>query len=586
MKYSHLFTLLPHFCTTFAKDELSDTSPPRCAPDQFKIPDISHGVRVLSIEAKPRYNYPRFSETSRLPTTTEFSFCQVTIYLTHHTTDDILLGNKSNKDKVLVEVWLPLALDAWNGRLQATGGAAFATGVFDTQLGVAVQNGWAAVSTDGGHDADPAKRTDASWALNEDKSINWNLLHNFASRSSVEQILVGKSITQQYYGKQPHHTYWNGCSTGGRQGYAIAQRHPHLVDGILANAPAISFTHLVTGEFWPQLRMKMTNTYMSKCELDYYRAKAIEHCDMLDGVRDGIIEDPEECNFNPYHLAQGDDIFDCDGSQTEFTTEMAQLVDEIHRGPGISQYAPLFYGLTYGVPMDTLANITVSKDGVRSQNPFPISASWLKHILLQDPTFNLTNLDLRTYFDLFGRASFEFGGLLNTDNPDLSALRASGTKMITWHGIYDQMIPYQNTVAYRKKVEGIMGGTHEVDNYYRLFLAPGVEHCGGANSIGPVPKDPLAALVDWVENEAPPETLEAETTAYYGEPVTRDLCAWPAKSKYMGISDAKRASSWSCVGETTRPPTANNPVDGGRAQQILGGLMDRLEGLGLGLSIG
>ena len=129
-----------------------------------------------------------------------------------------------------------------------------------------------------------------------------------------------------------------------------------------------------------------------------------------------------------------------------------------------------------------------------------------------------------------------------------------------------------------------MGGAHEVDNYYRLFLAPGVEHCGGG--IGPSPKDPLNALVDWVESETPPETLEAETADFNGELVTRDICAWPAKSKYMGIGDAKRASSWTCVGETTRPSTANKPVDESRAQQILGGIVGRLEGLGLGLSIG
>lgn len=575
MKNNFLLALLPHVWTTFAKEQLADTPlPPRCTSDKFEFPQIDHRVKVLSIEAKPQHNYTSFAGGPQLPALSGLNFCQVKVYLTH----------QNSKDKVLVEVWLPLTYEDWNGRFQATGGAGFATGMFDAQLGEAIQNGWAAVSTDGGHDADLAKLADASWALNEDKSINWNLLQNFASRSPVEQILVGKSITEQYYGKQPHHSYWNGCSTGGRQGYAIAQKYPHLVDGILANAPAIGFTHLVTGEFWPQLSMKMLNTYMSRCELEYYRAKAIEHCDMLDGVQDGILEDPAQCNFDPYSLVQGDEIFECDGREVKFTSEMAHLVDEIRRGPRTWNDAPLFYGLDYGVPMDNLANITISENGVRSQSPFRISVSWLKHIVLRDPTFNLTNIEMSSYLELFGRSSYELGGLLNTDNPDLSTLRASGTKMVTWHGVYDQMIPYQNTVAYRKKVEGVMGGAQEVDNYYRLFLAPGVEHCGGG--IGPVPNGPLSALVDWVENETPPETLEADTTDYNGELVTRNLCAWPAQSKYMGTSDAKRASSWDCVGGTVRPSAESNSGDAGRPQQILRGLVDRLEGLGLGLSIG
>jgi len=151
-------------------------------------------------------------------------------------------------DKVLVEVWLPLVTDDWNGRLQATGGLRFTTGMLGAQLGVGVKSGWAAVSTDGGHDVSPWGIGDASWALKKDRTVNWNLLQNFASRSIVEQVPIGKRIVEQYYGVKPHHSYWNGCSTGGRQGYAIAQKYPHLVDAILANAPALSFGNLIDSE--------------------------------------------------------------------------------------------------------------------------------------------------------------------------------------------------------------------------------------------------------------------------------------------------------------------------------------------------
>ncbi|KAF2848709.1 tannase-domain-containing protein [Plenodomus tracheiphilus IPT5] len=555
-----------------------------CASSSFSLDNIVPGVTILSIEAKEQIDYTSHGAGPQ-PAVEGLRFCQVKIFLTHQSATDISLGLNDTNDKVLVEAWLPLSLEDWNGRFQATGGAGFTTGMFDAQLGVAVQSGWAAVSTDGGHNAADSAVGDASWAMNKDKSINWHLLQNFASRSIIEQIPIGKRITEQYYGSKPHHSYWNGCSTGGLQGYAMAQRFPHLVDGILANAPAINFPHLVTSQIWPQLRMLMTNTYLSKCELEYYQARVIEACDSMDGVLDGILEDPEQCDFDVYTLVGVNTTFQCDGKDVVFTSDMARIITEMHQGPGSSSESLFFPGLAHGVPMGALAKIKISKDGVRSQNPSRISSSWLKYLVLKDPTFDLKEItDVDKYFELFGQASYEFGGVLATNTPDLSALEASGTKMVTWHGINDQMIPYQNTVAYRRKVEGAMGGAHRVDDYFRLFLAPGLGHCGGG--IGAQLKDPLGALVDWVEHDTPPETLDAEMIDSEGELVTKDICAWPAKSKYMGIGNAKRASSWSCVGGTERPSMVDDGSNSGHAQKIINDIADRFGGLGLGLSIG
>ncbi|KAH9876582.1 hypothetical protein J1614_003713 [Plenodomus biglobosus] len=555
-----------------------------CVSSSFNLDNIVPGATILSIEAEQQLDYTSYGAGSQRALE-GLNFCQVKVLLTHQTSTDISLGLDDTNDRVLVEVWLPITSQDWNGRFQATGGGGFITGMFDIHLGIAVQSGWAAVSTDGGHNAELKTVGDASWALNEDKTVKWHLLQNFASRSIVEQIPIGKRITEQYYGVKPHHSYWNGCSTGGRQGYAIAQKFPDLVDGILATAPAIGFTHLVTSEFWPQLRMMATNTYLSNCELDYYQARVVEACDSIDGVLDGILEDPEQCDLDPFSLVGDGRTFQCDGKELVFTKEMARIITDIHQGPGSTPQNPIFPGLAHGVPMDSLANITISKNGVRSQNPFPISASWLKYLVLKDPTNDLSLLaDANKYFELFGRVSYEFGGLLDTNNPDLSALEASGTKMITWHGLYDPMIPYQNTVAYRKMVEGIMGGAHRVDNYFRLFLPPGIGHCGGG--IGAQLKDPLGALVDWVEQNSPPETLDAEKIDSKGELVTKDICAWPAKPKYMGIGNAKRASSWSCVGGTEQPSTMESDSGMGRAQQVMDDIVGRIKGLGLGLSIG
>lgn len=566
--------------TLVMAEETSDSEPPspQCAPLSFMQGLRQHvagsGIEILSVTATPQHEFTSIEGGPLQPPLSGLDFCQVKVHLTHEGT----------KDKVLIEAWLPLSHDDWNGRFQATGGAGFETGMFGGHLGRAVSDGWAAVSTDGGSGSDDLSRvSDGSWALKDstDGSLDWNLLQNFASRSLVDQINIGKIITEQYYGKPPHHSYWNGCSTGGRQGYMIAQKYPHLLDGILAEAPAFNFVNLVTGEFWSQLVMKQENTFLSNCEFEYFRMQAMEKCDMLDGVRDGIIEDPGSCDFDPF-ASVGDEI-QCDGKHVDITVEMATVVNHVLKGPKQVSWGPIFHGVNPGNRFECLANISIAEDGTRSQNTFGICESWMRNVVLRNPSARLDHLDITSYFGHWAQANYELGGLLNAADPDLSLLKASGAKLLTWHGTDDAAIPYQNTVDYRRKVEGAMGGAHAVDQFYRLFLAPGVEHCGGGT--GPIPKS-LATLVDWVEKDEAPEILEAETISARGELVTRDLCAFPGKSKYMGVGDGNRASSWSCVGGTERPETLSQDQASERAGQILGGLADRLEGLGLGLSIG
>ncbi|KAH7074236.1 Tannase/feruloyl esterase, partial [Paraphoma chrysanthemicola] len=487
------------------------------------------------------------------------------------------------------------------------------------QLEFAVQHGWAAVSTDGGHDADLRKLSDASWILPSSKErrsphdsgpqrdIAWDLLHNFASRSLVDQIVVAKSIVRQFYGVDAHHSYWNGCSTGGRQGYRVAQKYPELLDGILANAPAISFVNLVMGELWPQQVMQKAKLFLSKCQLDYFRAKAIEHCELDERVKTGYVQDSVNCSWEPSQLVGS--TFWCDESEVTVTQAMAEIVQAIQNGPGGSSVENRFPGLWAGVSMTALADSQIDKDGRRTPNPFRIAASWLQKVVLQDEAISETTFDENYVNSLWVSALYEFGGLLNTDDPDLSRLRDSGTKLLTWHGTDDKLIPFQNTVKYRRTVEAIMGGANEVDDYYRFFLAPGVDHCGGG--AGPIPSDPLDALVRWVEDNEPPEILDAEMIDQEGDVVTRELCLWPATSKYMNIGDPKRASSWSCVGGTERPQRAEQEIETefdygsmqqpqqniaddqtdsskdrpGRAGQILAGLGGRLQGLDLGLRV-
>lgn len=499
-----------------------------CDPSTFSIPDLD-GVNMLSISATPQKDYSTPS-LDILPPIKHLNFCEVNVHLTHY----------GAADDVLVRIWLPIDRKGWTGRLQITGGGGFATSMGFVGLAPALEQGYAAVSTDGGHDE--FSWTSLDWVLNSDRSINWNLWQNFMHRSIVEQVLIGKAIVEQYYKEKPHHSYWNGCSQGGRQGYMLAQRHPDLLDGIMAAAPALNLVSISMGGFWPQLVMKDAETYISPCEFAYFTKKIMETCDALDGFEDGVVMDPDRCEFNPANLV-GDGIT-CDGQKTKITSAMADVVRKIGEGPRSPLGAHIWHGLTPGTNYATLANITITPDGVRSS--YPVALPMLDTLLL--PTnFNLSLITPVDYFALWTQAAVEWGWAVATESTDLTALRDSGTKLLSWHGITDDIIPHESTVEYRKRVQREMGGSAEVDEFYRLFLAPGVGHC--ALGRGPMPSDPLAVLVEWVEKGKAPDTIDAAAIDEAGEVITRQLCKWPAKPIYMGVGNPARASSWDCVEE-------------------------------------
>jgi pimeloyl-ACP methyl ester carboxylesterase len=414
--------------------------------------------------------------------------------------------------------------------------------MLDIALGPAIASGYAASSTDGGH---PFDFLAADWMLSEDKSISWDLVHNIATRSLAEQVYVGKSLTEQFYGLQPRYSYWNGCSQGGRQGFAVAQRYPGLLDGVLAAAPALKLLDVVLSGIWPIVAMQEAGTLVSNCEFDWLASKALEECDILDGAKDGVIGDPEACPFDP--LSVIGQKMECSGHKVEVTGAMANVVRRVYQGPTTPFGINIFPGLPHGTPLNVFLNITIDSDGFRTLNDPAVLDVFPRAILLKDPTFNVSKLTTSEFLALWVQANEEYGWILDTDNSDLSAFRDIGAKLLSWHGISDPIIPYQNTVKYRQRVEREMGGAKAVNDYFRLFLASGVGHCGlGA---GPVPIDPLERLRDWVEKGEPPETLTSETKNQEGELVTRDLCRYPKNPKYLATGDINKASSWGCEGD-------------------------------------
>lgn len=450
-----------------------------------------------------------------------------------------------------VRIWLPTR--TWNKRFQAVGGGGFACGLNYRSLlsaGAALKNGYSTASADCGVSKDAR---DGSFALGEDGSIDESVVEAFAHLGIHKMTVGAKAVTTAYYDRAPSYSYFNGCSTGGRQAMMEAQRYPTDYDGILAGAPAVNWTSFVTAEMWPQLVMNEAGNFMPECKGEAFSRAVVKACDPLDGVTDEVIGNYADCRWSPAALV---------GHKTPcgpITKEDAAVMAEIWKGPHDSSGERLWHGLTPGTSLFgdyyrgfgwSGIGATTSEGGVADGLPFPISMSWYKHWLLRDPDWDWHTLDRESFEELFQRSREEFSDVMATDDPDLSEFRESGGKLLIWHGMVDDEIFPQGTIDYYERVVETMGaarGQDGVDSFARLFLAPGVAHCGGG--AGPQPKDPFGDLVAWVEDDAAPESVLASKTDPETniETQTRPLCKYPLVAKYTGRGSTDDAQNFVCA---------------------------------------
>ncbi|WP_328544439.1 tannase/feruloyl esterase family alpha/beta hydrolase [Streptomyces europaeiscabiei] len=422
-----------------------------------------------------------------------------------------------------VNIAVSLPAHGWNGRFQGVGGGGYA-GVL-TPPDDAAKAGYAAAATDTGHTGSPVS---GAWAWSP-TGMKQNLITDFARRSVHEMTVKGKAVTGAYYGKAPHHSYWNGCSTGGRQGLMEAQRHPEDYDGILSAAPAINWDRFIPSELWPQVVMRESGHVVSSCTFEAVNKAVVAACDGKDGVRDGIV-DPRTCRFDPSKLI---------GKQTScgtITAQDAAVVKKIWEGPRRQNGSFLWYGLTPGTSFAGLAGSTPTGQAA----PFPITTDWFAYWLAKNPDFDWHSVTTADFADWFDRSRAEYHDVIGTDDPDLGAFRDGGGKLILWHGWADQLIFPQGTIDYFQRVAAEMGGKARAERFARLFMAPGVEHCAGGPGAAPV--DPLAALVKWVEQGDAPKTLLGRNAD-----ITRPLCRWPAVPRYTGHGSTSDAANFRCA---------------------------------------
>lgn len=346
--------------------------------------------------------------------------------------------------------------------------------------------------------------------------------------------VVGKTLTQAFYGKAPRYSYFVGGSTGGRQGLMEAQRYPNDYDGILSACPAINFHRFVPASLWPQVVMLATTNFVPKTKLDAATAAAVKACDSSDGVTDGVIDAPVRCAWDPKALI-GTKV-----GEDAFTEADAEVIRKIWQGPRAQDGTFMWHGLERGADMFAFAGTGGSPLQGR---PFSISLDYLKFFLVQDPKWDWTTMTPAGFEQLWKQSVEQYNAVFGTDDPDLTRFRDRGGKIIIYHGLADQLIPAEGTIDYYKRVQPQMGGAERTAQFARLFLVPGVDH--GFRGVGPAPAGLSEAILRWVEEGKAPEMLSAELRDSSGKVIrTRPVFPYPNVAKYKGSGSTDEAENF------------------------------------------
>jgi feruloyl esterase len=515
---------------------------PACNPRSISVPDFL-GAEITNIQAIPIANYSFQSTPIHVWTKSEFSgldFCNVTV-------DYVRPGQDNN---ISVTVLLPQP-SAWNGRFVGAGGSGWSATQGELVTIPPVDAGFSVATTDGGVPFNQQSSSD--WALLSPGNPDIARLDTFANQALHNLAVIGKAVTESYFAQPAAYSYWIGCSQGGRQGHTIAQRYPGDFDGIAALAPAINWARYFPVAQWPTQIMYELGSYPKPCEIKAFTAAAIEACDPLDGLNDRAISRPDLCDFEPISMIGRS--YDCDGTMENFTAEAAKIVQATWTGVKNSAGASLWYG--FGLDADIqsyVANTTCTPADNCTTTPFTLAADWLRLWVAADPDLDLTSLTRDQFTDLVQLGVTKYDSIISANQPDLHQFRDMGGKMITWHGLADELIPYMGSVDYHDRVRAVDAN---VDDYFRLFLAPGTTHCfPGA---GPFPSSVLQDLIGWVEEGVAPSQLTAQNMSNI-EPATgklmgsanetagrgRPLCPVPLIQQYVG-GDPDMMSSFRCV---------------------------------------
>ena len=463
------------------------------------------------------------------------------------------VARPTSDSEIKFELWLPVG-EAWNGKFQQMGNGGYAGSILGATIAGGVSAGYATAATDDGH-VGPAP----TFAIGHPEKVV-----DFGHRAVHLTAEHAKAIVQAFYGKAASRSYFFGCSDGGREALMEAQKYPADFDGIIAGAPASNWNGLLAGAVWNWRALnEAPGSMIPVAKLAAIQAAVVKLCDKNDGVGDGLIEDPRTCHFSPAVLR-------CTGADgpTCLTDPQITALEKIYGGPrSAASNQQIYPGMvpgTEGFPGNWNPWLVgTSPTGLPLQAWF--GTTFYSAMVYEDPKWDYRGYDLDR--DL-AKAMAKTGGILDSNDPNLAPFRDRGGKLLQYHGWGDAAISAHSSIDYYERVRRTLAASKgkPIDEFYRLFMAPGMGHCGGGAGMnhfgnelsedtkGDPDRDVRAALERWVEKGVAPDRLVASGVRS-GDPVgdptketkiTRPLCAYPKTAHYKGSGSTDDAANFAC----------------------------------------
>jgi feruloyl esterase len=443
--------------------------------------------------------------------------------------------------EIAFEVRLPTP---WNGRLYMIGNGGHAGEALDNpgrvaQLRQGLEHGFAVAQTNTGHSA--AQEPGATFVLsNPQKALD------YAHRAVHLTAVTAKELANRYYARPVSKAYWNSCSNGGRQGLIEAQRYPEDFDGIVANAPWVDQTGFTIGAIWNQ--RAFAETHVSADKLATVASTAMQQCDAVDGLTDGLIDDPRQCSFD---VAR--DVASCaagnEASAMCLTPAEAAAVQKVYDGPRSGGRA-IFPGFEVGSeavlarPDGTSGsgwlNLIAPAQAGAATADFGLAQGTMRYLAFDPPR---ADWDFLTFDFSRDPALLErWGKLANATQTDLRAFRARGGKLLITYGWADAILQPRMGVDYYEKAAAANGRRSR--DFMRLFMIPGMAHCAGG--VGPDQYDAVTAVIDWVEKDVAPSSLVAKKIVNGQVTRSRPLCPYPQVARHRGEGSTDDAANFEC----------------------------------------
>ncbi len=425
-----------------------------------------------------------------------------------------LTARPSSDSDIKIEVWLPA--DQWNRKYLAVGNGAWTGSIGYAAMEDALRRGYATSSTDTGHVGGSA-----SFAMGHpEKAID------FAYRSEHEMVLKSKALIEAFYGAAPAHAYWNGCSAGGRQAMKEAEMFPNDFDGIIAGSPGLDWSGRSAQAVRIARLLDKEDARLTPAHQKLLHDAVLAACDAQDGVKDGLISRPEACTFDP-------SVLQCKAGQTADCLSAAQVAT------AKAIYSPLksrgreIPGLAYGSELNWT-------DLGWSQSARATGLDHYRYLVYSDPEWTIAKFDPET-----DPVKLEQGvsGDIDARDPDLKPFFVHGGKLLMYHGWADPQISPLAAIGYFEQAKRVSGGA-DITRNFRLFVAPGMAHCGGGE--GPNDFEKIGTLEQWVEHGKAPEMIVASHAKAGVVDRTRPLCPYPQVAVYKGSGSIDEAANFAC----------------------------------------